>query len=98
MAKTTLVALLLTGIFTLSSNFFAELFPSGTLPMPASPQRSGDPAAGYNYLLYGDMVSSGIPLTTYRKMAPNYSPDDLGRSGDSRGIPFRFNVVEAPTA
>ncbi len=68
--------------------------PPGTTTIPPSPQRSGDPEAGYRYLLYGDMVGHGIPLALFRKMYPNNNPDDLGRAGDSQGIPFVFNVVE----
>lgn len=66
----------------------------GTATIPPSPQRSGDPDAGYRYLLYGDMVGHGIPLDVYRKVNKTASPDDLGRPGDSQGIPFAFNVVE----
>ena len=64
----------------------------GTTFLEPSGQRSGDPAAGYDYLIYGDYVSSGIPLAIYRKGSKN-SPHDLGRSGDSEGIPFQFNVI-----
>lgn len=65
-----------------------------TTTIPPSPQRSGDPEAGYRYLLYGDMVGHGIPIGVYRKVNKTVSPDDLGRTGDSQGIPFMFNVVE----
>lgn len=67
--------------------------PPGTTYLEPSPQRSGDPATGYQYLLYGDFVSSGIPLRVFKKVSGSSSPDDLGRSGDAAGIPFRFNVV-----
>jgi len=40
------------------------------------------------------MVGHGIPLDVYRKVNKTASPDDLGRTGDSQGIPFAFNVVE----
>lgn len=66
----------------------------GTATIPPAPQRSGDPEAGYRYLLYGDMVGHGIPLDVYRKVNKTASLDDLGRTGDSQGIPFAFNVVE----
>jgi len=68
----------------------------GTITIPPAPQRSGDPEAGYRYLLYGDMVGHGIPLAVYRKVTKTASPDDLGRTGDSQGISFTFNVVDAP--
>src|SRR5262245_13138318 len=70
--------------------------PDGTTYLEPSAQRSGDPEAGYQYLLYGDFVSSGIPLKVFKRASGSNSPDDLGRSGDADGIPFRFNVVTAP--
>jgi cytochrome c5 len=69
--------------------------PPGTSTIPATPQRAGDPDAGYAYLLYGDMVNRGIPLDVYKKVSGAVSPDDLDRTGDNAGIPFQFNVVEA---
>lgn len=69
--------------------------PEGTTYLEPSAQRSGDPQAGYQYLLYGDFVSSGIPLKVFKRASGAASPDDLGRSGDADGIPFRFNVVTA---
>ena len=60
--------------------------------LPTSPQRPGDAAAGYQYLVYGDYVSSGVPLAAYRA-TQGTSALDLDRSGDSAGIPYAFNVV-----
>jgi mono/diheme cytochrome c family protein len=67
--------------------------PDGTTYLEPSAQRPGDPAAGYQYLLYGDFVSSGIPLKVFKRASGAGSPDDLDRTGDADGIPFRFNVV-----
>lgn len=64
----------------------------GTVFLEPSAQRTGDPAAGYDYLIHGDYVSSGIPLAIYRRGSKD-SPYDLGRSGDNKGIPYQFNVV-----
>ncbi len=69
--------------------------PTGTTYLEPSAQRNGDPAAGYQYLIYGDFISSGIPLPVFRTVFGSNSPDDLGRSGDADGIPLRFNVVTA---
>ncbi|MFN0015772.1 MAG: hypothetical protein ACKVU2_14610 [Saprospiraceae bacterium] len=71
-----------------------DTLPPGTMSIAPSHQRTGDPAAGYQYLLYGDMVGHGIPLELYRKISGGNSLEDLGRTGDSQGIPFMFNVVE----
>jgi len=67
--------------------------PAGTTYLEPSAQRPGDPAKGYQYLIYGDYVSSGIPLKIYRQGISD-SPLDLGREGDSRGIPYNFNVMD----
>lgn len=69
--------------------------PPGATAIPASPQRSGNAAAGYQYLIYGDFIRSGIPLDVYRRIFGANSDDDLDRSGDSDGVAFRFNVVKA---
>lgn len=69
--------------------------PPGTSFLEPSAQRGGDPAAGYQYLIYGDYVGSGIPLQVYKQFFGANSPDDLGRTGDNDGIPFRFNVITA---
>ncbi len=61
-----------------------------------APQRQGDPEAGYQYLLYGDVVRSGIPLELFRSTVSGEGIDDLGRTGDNKGIPHSFNAVEAP--
>ncbi len=69
--------------------------PAGTTFLEPSAQRSGDPAAGYQYLIYGDFISSGVPLQVFKNVFGSNSPDDLGRTGDADGISLRFNVVQA---
>ncbi|TNE68613.1 MAG: hypothetical protein EP344_01130, partial [Bacteroidetes bacterium] len=96
MSKVLLLFCLTACLFVVGSNFSRENDPAGTLTLPPSPQRTGNPADGYNYMLYGDMVNHGIPLELYRQMSGANSPDDLGRTGDSKGIPYQFNVVTAP--
>ncbi len=71
--------------------------PTGTSFLEPSPQRNGDPEIGYQYLIYGDYVSSGIPLQVFKQIFGSTSPDDLGRTGDADGIPFRYNVITAST-
>lgn len=69
--------------------------PAGTTFLEPSAQRSGDPEAGYQYLIYGDYISSGVPLQVFKNIFGDNSSDDLNRWGSSDGIPFRFNVVTA---
>lgn len=71
--------------------------PTGTSFLEPSAQRSGDPDAGYQYLIYGDYVSSGIPLQIFKQIFGSNNPDDLGRTGDAHGISFQYNVITAST-
>ncbi len=68
--------------------------PAGTRFLEPSPQRPGDPARGYDYLVNGDYVSSGVPLGMYRQVA-GPAAFDLGRTGASSGVSHRFNVVRS---
>lgn len=69
--------------------------PAGTTPLPASPQRAGDPVAGYDYLINGDYIRHGVPLAVFKQIFGSGNPDDLGRQGDAEGIAYNFNVVAA---
>ena len=71
-------------------------YPAGTNPIAGTTQRTGDPVAGWQYLIYGDFISHGIPLAVFKQVYGSDNPDDLGRTGDSKGISYRFNVVSAP--
>ena len=71
------------------------LLPSGTTFMQPSPQRTGDATAGRNYLLTGNYVSSGIPLDIFKLVFGATSPDDLGRTGDNKGIAYNFTATTA---
>ena len=56
--------------------------PDITETLPASTQRSGDAAKGYQYLIYGDYVDGGIPYDLYvaaRRDDRNF----LNRTGDN---------------
>ena len=39
-------------------------------PVPATPQRPGDPAAGYRALVNASYVSCGLPYRVYERLAP----------------------------
>lgn len=69
--------------------------PEGATSIPASVQRTGDATQGYNYLISGDYISSGIPLEIFKTVNSSNSPDDLGRAGDNKGIPYNFSVIAA---
>ncbi len=71
-----------------------EQIPTGATKIAASTQRDGNAANGYQYLTEGNFLSSGIPFNLFRLQGT--STDDLGRTGDNRGVSFAYNVVAAP--
>src|ERR1700748_386165 len=66
------------------------------VPIPASPQRSGNAEAGYRYLTTGDYIKSGIPydyfLLGFGKTATNY----LHRDSLNAPISHEYTAVKAP--
>jgi len=55
-----------------------------------SPQRPGDPEAGYAALINQPYVSCGMPYAAYRRVAPETNPDLLipGREGRNAELPY----------
>src|ERR1700735_185949 len=66
------------------------------VPIPASPQRSGDPASGYRYLTTGDYIKSGVPydyfLLGFGRTTTNY----LQRDSPNAVISHEYTAVKAP--
>lgn len=60
----------------------------------SEPQRSGDPAAGRDYLVNGDYISSGVPYTLFVSTIGTDPENVLGRSGDNANIPPDFTAVD----
>ncbi len=71
--------------------------PAGTSYISGSTQRSGDAAAGYNYLVSGDYLSAGIPYSAFA-LVPGMTDNSnkLGRTGDNAIIRHDFTAVDAP--
>jgi len=65
------------------------------IALPENPQLPGDAAEGYQYLVYGDYLKSGIPLGVFNLTRPRM-PDYLQRQGENAGVPYSFNIVNAP--
>ncbi len=65
------------------------------IPIPEYNQRNGgDINEGYNYLVYGDYISSGFPLDFFKTNlgeGKNY----LNRTGENATIPYSFTAVTA---
>jgi cytochrome c5 len=65
----------------------------GTTPLPVSVQRQGNATLGEKYLLYGDSLTSGIPYALFKQFFP--TDFDLGRTGDNKGISYKFTAHNA---
>ena len=70
--------------------------PWGTTPLEPSEQRSGDPQTGYDYLVNGDYVGSGIPIQIFKTVYGDAPDNPLGRTGDNATIRYDFTAVDAP--
>lgn len=69
--------------------------PGEPVPIPASPQRPGHPDSGYRFIVYGDYVNSGVPLSFYRLGFGKDRRNDLRREGPSATLRHDFNLVRA---
>lgn len=63
--------------------------------IPPATQRSGDPAAGRDYLIYGNYIASGIPYSLVGTLLPG-DGNALERTGDNATLPHGFSAVDAP--
>ncbi|MEM9528495.1 MAG: hypothetical protein AAGA31_17915, partial [Bacteroidota bacterium] len=70
---------------------------AGTAPMdwktkrlPASPQpKEGDPAAGFDFLIHGDYIGSGVPYAIMKKAAPKMTQEQpYLRNELNEGMPY----------
>jgi len=64
--------------------------------IPASKQRSGDAAKGYEYLTTGDYLKSGIPYSLFFFGMQKDTNNFLQRSGLNKNLPHDFTAVKAP--
>lgn len=74
-----------------------ELPDDGTTPIPAEPQRDGDPEKGYQALVNNGYVSCGIPWTAYSQVFGD-APEALrlpGRAGKSANLPYYQTAITA---
>jgi mono/diheme cytochrome c family protein len=62
--------------------------------LEAYKQRSGNAAKGYEYLVTGNYVSSGIPYDFYQNLPLRDSSNVLNRKGEAAYIPPQFNLIE----
>jgi mono/diheme cytochrome c family protein len=68
-----------------------------TRVIPPSPQQTGgDPARGYNYLIAGDYIGSGIPYAFFRKKMTGVPDTVLRRPGVNADIEYGATAFQAP--
>ncbi|MBC7651024.1 MAG: hypothetical protein H7101_04680, partial [Deinococcales bacterium] len=70
-------------------------FSEGDKPtfIPPSPQRNGDSGKGYNYLITGDYLKSGLPYNYYTLFFGKDKNNYLNRTGKNATVQYGFNVV-----
>ncbi len=68
-------------------------------PIPAFPQRPGDPAKGYDALMNRAVATCGLPYRAYRKAAgprrPVPAPVPEGRRGRNSELPYQLTAYTA---
>ena len=64
--------------------------------IPASEQRGGDAAKGFDYMVNGDYIKSGLPYGYYKMLFGKDTLNYLDRSGRSATLAHDFNLVKAP--
>jgi mono/diheme cytochrome c family protein len=65
------------------------------VPIPASPQRSGDAAEGYRYLVTGDYIKSGIPYDYFLLGFGKTDANLLHRDSGNAVISHDYTAVKA---
>ena len=65
------------------------------VPIPATQQRIGNAAKGYEYLVTGDYVRSGIPYDVFLFGAGAAKTNYLNRSGQNKKLSHEYTAVKA---
>jgi mono/diheme cytochrome c family protein len=62
------------------------------VPIPADPQRAGDPTKGYDALVNNGYVSCGVPYTAFKQVFGAAPPDELipGRNAQNASLPYNL--------
>ncbi len=65
------------------------------IELPSYPQRTGDAEKGYEYLIYGDYMNTGIPYDAFILGNGEDQNNILNREGDNSIIPHDYNAITA---
>jgi hypothetical protein len=74
---------------------FFQPGPEDPVPILPSPQRRGIADSGYQYIITGDYVNSGLPISLYRLGMGKDKRNLLKREGWNAEVRYDFNVVRA---
>ena len=92
MGKWVVLFLIVCSVFLLSA------FISGVddpVFIPPSRQRTGNADKGLNYLITGDYIKSGLPLSIFKLGAGTVNEKLLQREGINKNIPYAYNAIVA---
>lgn len=78
------------------SAFITGLDGDKPVPVLPSPQRTGDKQKGYDYLITGNYVRSGIPYQIFKLAGGSENTNYLQRTGANEKLPYSFTAVTAP--
>lgn len=90
-----LMVLALLGLIGLAFTQVLRPMEEEPVPIPASPQRSGDPQAGYRYLTTGDYLKSGLPYALFLAGVARDPANELHRDSLNAVIPYQYTAVKA---
>ena len=79
--------------FTKAVHYFIKEEP---VYIPSSPQRTGDIKTGYDYLVTGDYLKSGIPYNYFKLAYGKNNSSYLKRDGLNADISYEYTAVKAP--
>ncbi len=64
--------------------------------IPPSEQRNGDVQKGYDYLVTGDYIKSGLPYSYFKLLNGKDTSNYLNRAGKNAQVNYAFTLVKAP--
>ena len=66
----------------------------GATYIPPSEQRTGDAQKGFNYIVNGDYLKSGIAYSYFKLINPKDKINLLNRNGKNALLPYNFNLIK----
>ena len=67
-----------------------------SVAIPSNPQTIGDAEKGYQYLITGDYLKSGFPITMFSMIIGKDTNNYLQRQGLNKNISHEFTALKAP--